>query len=175
MASSLPSVSISDHDIPQLTGEEQEKKSFPAAATFLAPPRASLSVPTPVKSSIGINNPAQGGLFPLPNSQQVAGNKRNKIALGKGCSLMDWIRLTKSGKDLTGVGGPRVGGKVREVTRQELRKHRKKQDAWMAINGAVYNVTHYMDYHPGGWDELVKGAGRDATDMFNEIHKYVRF
>ena len=24
----------------------------------------------------------------------------------------------------------------------------------MAINGAVFNVTPYMDYHPGGWDEL---------------------
>ena len=42
----------------------------------------------------------------------------------------------------------------------------------MAINGAVYNVTDYMDYHPGGWDELLKGAGKDATNMFNEIHKY---
>ena len=38
----------------------------------------------------------------------------------------------------------------------------------------VFNVTHYMDYHPGGWDELVRGAGRDATDMFNEIHRYIR-
>ena len=45
----------------------------------------------------------------------------------------------------------------------------------MAINGAVYNVTQYMDYHPGGWDELVRGAGRDATDMFNEIHKWVNY
>ena len=31
---------------------------------------------------------------------------------------MDWIRLTKSGKDLTGLGGSRVGGRVREVGRQ---------------------------------------------------------
>ena len=45
----------------------------------------------------------------------------------------------------------------------------------MALNGAVYNVTQYMDFHPGGWDELVKGAGRDATDMFNEIHKWVNY
>ena len=37
----------------------------------------------------------------------------------------------------------------------------------------VFNVTHYMDYHPGGWDELVRGAGRDATDMFNEIHRCI--
>ena len=22
--------------------------------------------------------------------------------------------------------------------------------------GMVYNVTAYMDYHPGGWDELCK-------------------
>ena len=174
MASSPPSVSISDHDTSQVTRPEQGK----AQPSFLTPPslaapKASLSVPAPIKSNIGINNPAQGGLFPLPNSQQVVGSTRNKVALAKGFSLMDWIRLTKSGKDLTGVGGPRVGGKVREVTRQELRKHRKRNDAWMALNGAVYNVTHYMDYHPGGWDELVRGAGKDATDMFNEIHKYV--
>ena len=174
MASSPPSVSISDHDTSQVARPEQGKTQ-PSFLTppSLAAPKVSLSVPAPIKSNIGINNPAQGGLFPLPNSQQVVGSTRNKVALAKGFSLMDWIRLTKSGKDLTGVGGPRVGGKVREVTRQELRKHRKRNDAWMALNGAVYNVTHYMDYHPGGWDELVRGAGKDATDMFNEIHKYV--
>ena len=58
---------------------------------------------------------------------------------------------------------------------QELKKHKKRKDAWMALNGAVYNVTHYMDFHPGGWDELVKGAGKDATDMFNEVHKWVNY
>ena len=42
----------------------------------------------------------------------------------------------------------------------------------MALNGVVFNVTDYMDFHPGGWDELVKGAGRDATDMFTEIHRW---
>ena len=38
-----------------------------------------------------------------------------QVTLEKGFSMMDWIRLTKSGKDLTGVGGCRVNGKVREV------------------------------------------------------------
>ena len=32
-----------------------------------------------------------------------------------------------------------------------------------------------MDFHPGGWEELVKGVGRDATDMFNEVHKWVNY
>jgi cytochrome-b5 reductase len=83
---------------------------------------------------------------------------------------MDWIRLTKSGKDLTGTKG-----KILKVTRKELAKHNKRGDAWMALNGIVYNVTEYMDYHPGGWDELIRGAGIDATNLFNEIHRWVNY
>ena len=40
-------------------------------------------------------------------------------------------------------------------TREELRKHNSKDDAWMAIRGLVYDVTEYMKYHPGGPDELM--------------------
>ena len=47
---------------------------------------------------------------------------------------MDWIRLGRSGKDLTGVGG-----KVFDVSAEELAKHNKKDDAWMAIRG-LYNM-----------------------------------
>lgn len=38
----------------------------------------------------------------------LPGNLRNKYALPPGHSLMDWIRLGSSGKDLTGVG-PQAG------------------------------------------------------------------
>lgn len=38
----------------------------------------------------------------------VLGNPRNKHALQPGHSLMDWVRLGNSGKDLTGVG-PQAG------------------------------------------------------------------
>ncbi len=34
----------------------------------------------------------------------------------------------------------------------------------------VYNITAYMKYHPGGVDELMRGAGINATNLFNEVN-----
>ena len=56
--------------------------------------------------------------------------KGGRIALKPGHSLMDWVRLGKSGKDLTGVGGTR-----RDITEEELAKHDQEGDLWMAIKG----------------------------------------
>jgi len=39
--------------------------------------------------------------------------------------------------------------------------------------GSVYNVTPYLDYHPGGVDEIMRGAGIDATVLFQETHAWV--
>ncbi|KAF1512226.1 Cytochrome b5 reductase 4, partial [Eudyptula minor] len=93
-----------------------------------------------------------------------------QVPLKPGRSLMDWIRLTKSGKDLAGLKG-----KLIEVTEDELAKHNKKEDCWICIRGFVYNVTPYMEYHPGGEDELMKAAGTDGTDLFDQVHRWVNY
>ncbi|NWT64493.1 NB5R4 reductase, partial [Prunella himalayana] len=93
-----------------------------------------------------------------------------QVPLKPGRSLMDWIRLTKSGKDLTGLKGRLV-----EVTEDELSKHNKKEDCWICIRGFVYNVTPYMEYHPGGEDELMRAAGADGTDLFDQVHRWVNY
>ncbi|NXM06051.1 NB5R4 reductase, partial [Tyrannus savana] len=93
-----------------------------------------------------------------------------QVPLKPGRSLMDWIRLTKSGKDLTGLKGRLI-----EVSEDELAKHNKKEDCWICIRGFVYNVTPYMEYHPGGEDELMKAAGTDGTDLFDQVHRWVNY
>ncbi|XP_025936027.1 cytochrome b5 reductase 4 isoform X4 [Apteryx rowi] len=109
--------------------------------------------------------------FPAPRSQQrAAGGGRSKVPLKPGRSLMDWIRLTKSGKDLAGLKGRLI-----EVTEDELAKHNKKEDCWICIRGLVYNVTPYMEYHPGGEDELMQAAGTDGTDLFDQVHRWVNY
>lgn len=37
------------------------------------------------------------------------------------------------------------------------------------LSGRVYNVTHYMDFHPGGDAELMRGVGQDGTSLFNQV------
>ncbi|KAH8389252.1 hypothetical protein KR200_006656 [Drosophila serrata] len=103
-------------------------------------------------------------------SGSATGNPRNKCALKPGYSLMSWIRLCNSGADLSGTGGRTV-----PVSRNELALHNKVDDAWMAIRGRVFNVTRYMDFHPGGVDELMRGVGRDATQLFDEVHAWVNY
>ncbi|XP_006733861.1 cytochrome b5 reductase 4 isoform X1 [Leptonychotes weddellii] len=116
-----------------------------------------------------LNVPSQS--FPAPSSQQrVASGGRSKVPLKQGRSLMDWIRLTKSGKDLTGLRGRLI-----EVTEEELKKHNKKDDCWICIRGFVYNVSPYMEYHPGGEDELMRAAGSDGTDLFDQVHRWVNY
>lgn len=83
---------------------------------------------------------------------------------------MDWIRFSKSGKDLTGLRGRLI-----EVTQEELQKHNTREDCWTCIRGMVYNVTPYMDYHPGGEEELMKAAGIDGTDLFDQVHRWVNY
>jgi len=41
--------------------------------------------------------------------------------------------------------------------------------------GKVYNVSAYLDFHPGGRDELMKGAGRSSDALFAEVHPWVNW
>ncbi len=39
----------------------------------------------------------------------------------------------------------------------------------------MYNLTPYMKFHPGGVDQLMKGAGKEGEGekLFNEVHPWV--
>ncbi|KAI3930470.1 hypothetical protein MKW92_034076 [Papaver armeniacum] len=54
-------------------------------------------------------------------------------------------------------------------TVEEASKHNTKQDCWLILDGKVYNVTKYLDDHPGGDDVLVNATGRDAIEDFDFV------
>ena len=61
------------------------------------------------------------------------------------------------------------GGKNNnKFTLEEVSKHNKKDDAWLIINNKVYDITKWIPIHPGGMI-IMKGVGKDATELFNNI------
>lgn len=55
-----------------------------------------------------------------------------------------------------------------EITLEQVAQHGSRDDAWIAIDGNVYDVTEWIPQHPGG-DTIMNGVGTDATDLFNSI------
>lgn len=47
-------------------------------------------------------------------------------------------------------------------TVNEVAQHNTRDDCWMIIDGKAYDVTPWIDSHPGG-DVILSYAGMDAT------------
>jgi len=94
--------------------------------------------------------------------------RRKKVALGPGHSPMDWLKLCQRSENLLGTQG-----RVLRVTVSELKKHCSTTDAWISIRGRVYNITPYLNFHPGGVGEIIRGSGKDSTDLFETVHAWV--
>ena len=48
-------------------------------------------------------------------------------------------------------------------TRGEVAAHNTATDLWVVIKGGVYELSEYVDEHPGGVEAITKHAGGDAT------------
>uniref|UniRef100_A0A670Z2M4 Cytochrome b5 heme-binding domain-containing protein n=1 Tax=Pseudonaja textilis TaxID=8673 RepID=A0A670Z2M4_PSETE len=54
-------------------------------------------------------------------------------------------------------------------TLAEVAKHSSDREAWLVIHDRVYDVTRFLDEHPGGDKVLLEQAGRDATESFEDV------
>ena len=55
---------------------------------------------------------------------------------------------------------------LKEYTLADVAQHNSQKDIWIVVKGKVYDVTPYVEEHPGGL-AILKNAGGDATEGFH--------
>ncbi|XP_031096700.1 cytochrome b5-like [Ipomoea triloba] len=61
-----------------------------------------------------------------------------------------------------------AGEKRLLVSCNEVSLHNTPKDCWVIINAKAYNVTNFLNEHPGGEDVLLAAAGKDASEEFED-------
>ncbi|XP_041670661.1 cytochrome b5 [Cheilinus undulatus] len=51
----------------------------------------------------------------------------------------------------------------------EIEEQNSFRSTWIIINNQVYDVTKFLDEHPGGEEVLREQAGGDATESFEDV------
>lgn len=66
---------------------------------------------------------------------------------------------TTSAGDTTGAG-------ERRIALAELARHHRADDCWLAIDGAVYDLSAYGPLHPAEPEVLTAWCGREASEAY---------
>jgi cytochrome b involved in lipid metabolism len=53
---------------------------------------------------------------------------------------------------------------------EEVGKHNSRESCWVVIRGEAYDVTAFVDDHPGGAKSLLRYGGKDGTEEYESLH-----
>jgi len=89
---------------------------------------------------------------------------KDRIAQTQATDLQDSASNTKP--------EPKAGNSVgsRVLSNAEIKSHNKKSDCWSIVNGNVYNLTSFVQKHPGGAAVIANICGKDGTNAFTNQH-----
>lgn len=94
------------------------------------------------------------------NYQNKIGGKKSKIK-----SRIKSKNKSNSRHNKKKINKNNIKNKMNKYTLEEVGKHNTKKDAWIVIDKKVYDITKWIDKHPGG-DIIMRGVGRDGTQLF---------
>ncbi|XP_032458518.1 cytochrome b5 isoform X1 [Phocoena sinus] len=58
---------------------------------------------------------------------------------------------------------------VKYYTLEEIQKHNHSKSTWLILHYKVYDLTKFLEEHPGGEEVLREQAGGDATENFEDV------
>jgi len=58
---------------------------------------------------------------------------------------------------------------VKTYSLADVAKHNTNQSAWIIVHNNIYDLTGFLNEHPGGEEVLLEQAGRDASESFEDV------
>ncbi|KAG6550102.1 hypothetical protein Mapa_008058 [Marchantia paleacea] len=77
-------------------------------------------------------------------------------------------RLSKSGVENAAVKDKPT--EKRNYTAEEVSKHNSAESVWLIIKDKIYDVTPYLDEHPGGESMLNNAGGENTKGFYGPQH-----
>ncbi len=59
----------------------------------------------------------------------------------------------------------------KKYTSAQVAKHASAKSCWSIVNGKVYDLTSWINRHPGGASRILSMCGRDGSAGFNGQHQ----
>jgi len=78
--------------------------------------------------------------------------------------------LTDSATQDQERAGQNLPAGVIKLSISEIKKHNSRDDCWSIVNGKVYNLTSYVQLHPGGIELISSICGIDGSAAFASQH-----
>nr|XP_019013419.1 uncharacterized protein I206_01485 [Kwoniella pini CBS 10737]OCF52200.1 hypothetical protein I206_01485 [Kwoniella pini CBS 10737] len=72
----------------------------------------------------------------------------------------DQVRSSQSGN----------GKQIAKISARDVLDKKDSNEFWVVINGDVYNVTEFLDEHPGGREIIESNKSKDVSYIFNPRH-----
>ncbi|SCV99413.1 LAFE_0A02630g1_1 [Lachancea fermentati] len=66
--------------------------------------------------------------------------------------------------------GPVKDPTKKPIKPEEVSRHCTPEDCWVVIDGYVYDLTDFIDVHPGGRAIIEANAGKDVSKVFDPLH-----
>ncbi len=64
------------------------------------------------------------------------------------------------------IGRRQAGG----FTLADVQQHASQESCWAVVDAKVYDLTNWIDRHPGGRAQIIALCGTDATTAFSSQH-----
>ncbi|GAA5925656.1 hypothetical protein JCM3775_001465 [Rhodotorula graminis] len=141
------------------------------------PPRLALRTPAPRPPPLAFHPPRPRPRSTAPRPYASSSSQSFQWGVGAGAALAvasAGLYLYSRSPVLLDAPGrlPVVERRKgeRTISAAEVAKHNSRESLWMCIDDEVWDVTNFVDLHPGGAKVMEQNAGKDVTKLFKSLH-----